>query len=98
MLPVGPDPTAQQRAAAGRSLRTGIKGTPNAGRFHGRGVRLLWTGKLTGQIFSRHPRIRLPDPNEVGVANVATNEGGQQAPISWDGESSATAPPITKTV
>lgn len=94
----GYNPAIQQFSSARRSVMAAISGVPIANRFRGRGARLVHTGELNPQPFSSHPRILLPDPNEVGISLLPTNEASQVAPAGWDGESSAAAPAISKTI
>lgn len=90
------DASVSQFSTARRALMTALAGTPVANRLRGRGARLVWTGELNAQPFTRHPVIL--DANEVGISTLAVLDPNAVSPASWDGESTATAPDITKTV
>lgn len=93
----GYDAPVSQFQAARRGLAALTSGGV-ANRLKGRGARLVTAGVYTPQVFTNHPRLLLPNPNEVGIADIVTNEPGLITPAGWDGEQTAAAPPITKTV
>ncbi len=90
------DAATQQFNRARAALNSALVTAPVSKRLRGKGARLVWTGNLTPQVFTEHPRVLMPNPDEV--SGVPKYSGAITTPTAWDGEQSGNAPDITKAV